>query len=80
MCSIYIFPHSVFPAGVDKAVLFVLCLRFLTPVRCLVFSVLFFLIAFFFCLMDGLGIMFGGGIDCVEDLGSVFISHCFLLI
>ena len=69
MRSIFIYPRSVFPTSINKAVLFVLCLRILTPVRRLIFSILFFLVAFFLCLMYGLGVVFGGRINCVEDLG-----------
>ena len=74
MCSIFIYPRSVFPTSINKAVLFILCLRSLTPIRGLIFPALFFLVAFFLCLMYGLGVVFGGRIDCVEDLEIDAIS------
>ena len=55
--------HSIFPTRINKAILFILLFWFLAPVRCLVFPALFFLVTFFFCLVHGLRIVFGGGID-----------------
>ena len=80
MCIIYIyinicFPRSVFPTGINKAILLVLRLSFLTPFRRLVFPTLLFLVAFF--LMYGLGIMFRWRIDCIEDLESTLSVSAF---
>ena len=66
MCSML--TALIFPTRIDKTVLLVLCFRVSAPVGRLIFPVLFFLVAFFFGLVHGLGIVFGGGIDCIEDL------------
>ena len=66
---IFIFLFSILPTGIDKTVLLVLCFWFPAPVWSFVFTGFFFLVALFFGLVYGLGIVFGGGIDCVENLG-----------
>lgn len=64
----YIYIYSIFPTRINKTTLLILRLRLLTPVRRLVFPTLFFLVAFLFRLVYGFGIVFGGGVDRVEDL------------
>lgn len=71
----YFYITSILSTCIDKTILLILCFWFPTPFRCLVFPILLFLIALFFGLVQGLGVMFGGGIDCVEDLGVV-LSVC----
>lgn len=78
MCST--FTISVLPTRIDKTILLVLCFRCPAPVWRLVFPILFFFIAFFFGLMHGLGVVFGGGVDGVEDLGLALSVRVVLLI
>ena len=73
MCCISV--ASILSACIDKTVLLVLCFWFPAPVWCLVFPALLFLIALFFGFVHGLGVVFGGGIDCIEDL-EVVLSIC----
>lgn len=69
MCSIIII--SILSTRIDKTVLLIFCFWFSAPVRCLVFPRLFFLVALFFGFVHGLGVVFGRGIDCIEDLWVV---------
>ena len=60
---------SVFSTGIYKATFFIFCFWFPTPIWSFVFPVFFFLVAFFFGFVYGLGIVFGRRVDCVEYLG-----------
>ena len=66
MCSILII--SILSTRIDKTVLLVLCFWFSAPVWRLIFPILFLFIALLFGFMHGLGVVFSGGIDSVEDL------------
>lgn len=61
-------PLVILPASLDQTSLLILSLWSASPVRCLIYSLLFLLVSFLFCLVDGLGSVLGWGIDCVEDL------------
>lgn len=63
-----IFITSILSTCINKTVLLVLCFWFPAPVWCFVFPALLFLVALFFGFVHGLGIVFRGRIDCVEDL------------
>lgn len=64
----------IFSACINKAVLLILRFWFLAPVRRLVFPVLLFLVAFLFGFVYGLGVVFRGGVDCVEYLNVYTFS------
>lgn len=68
--------YLIFSACINQTILLILRFRFLAPVRRLVFPVLFFLIAFLFGFVYGLGVVLGGGVDCVEYLNLIHFSPC----
>ena len=62
------FPLVIFSASLNQTSLLILSLWSASPVRSLIYSLLFLLVSFLFCLVDRLGGVLGWGIDCVEDL------------
>ena len=61
-------PLIIFPTGLDQTSLLILSFWSTSPVRCLIYSLLFFLVSFLFRLVDGLGGVLGWGIDGVQNL------------
>ena len=61
---------SVLPIQLDQPGRLVLALALSTPGGRLVLAVFFFLVALFFGFVDGLRVMLGGRVDCVEDLNG----------
>ncbi len=62
------FPLVIFSTSLNQTSLLILSLWFASPVRCLIYSLLFLLVSFLFRFVDGLGGVLGWGVDCVEYL------------
>ena len=58
-------PLVIFPTGPDQTSLLILSFWFASPLRRLIYPILFLLVSLFFRFVDGLGGVLGWGIDCV---------------